>query len=242
MNNDIEYDLADVIIGRPYPFSIGKRRFCLYPATLAKMYLLKRQTDELGIDNVQLAINPFMESLRLVKSKREICCNILAYHTAPNTKKDLYDYRSITIRKNYFSKEIDDGDLASLMIMVLANDKTALYSQHLGLDKERARLDVVMKIKASHDKHTMNFNGLSIFGTFIGQLKEMGYTDDEILFERGYTYLKLMLADKVVTIHLTDEERNEVPATADRAVYDANDPNNTEKIIRMMKERGVGTD
>ena len=238
MNNDIEYDLADVIIGRPYPFSVGRKHFCLYPLTLAKLYLLKRQIESLGIDNSQLVINPFMEALRLVAAKRETCCRILAYHTAPNTKKDLFDNRAITIRKNYFEKEIDDADLASMMIMVLTTDKTEQFFKHLGIDKERERLNLVMEVKAKHDKNTMSFNGLSIFGTFIGQLKEMGYSDDEILFEKGYTYLRLMLADKVVTLHLTDEERNDIPASAGGTYFDASDPKNAAKIMAMMSERG----
>ena len=40
---DNEYDLTDVIIGRPQEFKVGRKSFRLYPLTLAKMLLLKRQ-------------------------------------------------------------------------------------------------------------------------------------------------------------------------------------------------------
>ena len=235
-----EYDLADVIIGRPYPFSVGRKHFCLYPVTLAKMYLLKRQIEELGIDNTQLAFNPFMESLRLVQANRDVCCHILAYHTAPNTYKDLFDYRAVKIRKNYFAKEIEDEDLAAIMLMVLTSDKTAVFMKELGLDKERERLQKVLDIKSKHDKNTLSFGGLSVFGTFIAQLKEIGYTDNEILYERGYTYLRLVLADKITSLHLTDEEMKEVPTNAGGHYLDANDPENAEKILSKMRARGVG--
>ena len=234
---EIEYDLADVVIGRPYGFTVGRKHFYLYPVTLAKMFLLKRQIESLEIDHSILRINPFLEAMRLVKADKETCCTILAYHTAPNTYKDLYDHRAITIRKNYFTKELDDDALASLLIMVLNADKTDRIIKELGLDKERERLNRVMEVKRKHDKNTISFNGLGIFGTFIGQLKEMGYTDNEILYERGYSYLRLMLADKVVTLHLTDEERNELPKEAGGTFMDASDPANAEKILKAMAER-----
>ena len=241
MENNIEYDLADVIIGRPHAFTVGSKRFCLYPVTLAKTYLLKRQMDSLGVNETQLIINPIMETLRLVEANRETCCRILAYHTAPNTKKDLFDNRAITIRKNFFEKEMDDEDLASLMFMVLYADKTEQYIKHLGIDKEREKLNMALKVKNKSEENMMSFCGCSIFGTFIGQLKELGYSDDEILFEKGYSYLRLMLADKVVTIHLSKEERAELPEWAGGSYIDASDPSNADKILEKMKKRGVAT-
>ncbi len=240
MISDIEYDLADVIIGRPYPFSVGRKRFNLYPVTLAKLFLLKRQIEILGINESLLNINPYMEALRIVEANREACCLILAYYTAPNTQKDLFDNRAITIRKNFFAKEIDNSDLASMMIMVLTSDKTEQYIKHLGIDKEQERLRIVMEIKSKHDKNTMSFGGKSIFGTFIAQLKEMGYTDDEILYQKGYSYLRLVQADKINSIHLTDKEMEEVPSSTNTDFLDANDPANADKIFASLKARGIG--
>ena len=234
---EIEYDIADVVIGRPHGFMVGRKHFYLYPITLAKMYLLKRQIDGLHIDQTILNVNPFLEAMRLVNNDKEACCQIIAYHTAPNTYKDLFDNRSITIRKNYFVKEMDDDALASLLIMVLTGDKTDQIIKELGLDKERQRLNKVMEVKKKHDKNTVYFNGLGIFGTFIGQLKEMGYTDNEILYEKGYSYLRLMLADKVVTLHLTDEEKSEIPEEYGGTYLDASDPANAEKIIAALSQR-----
>ena len=234
---EIEYDLADVIIGRPHGFTVGRKHFYLYPITLAKMFLLKRQIESLAINNEVLTINPFLEAMRLVKTDKETCCQIIAYHTAPNTYKDLFDNRAITIRKNYFAREMDDDALASLLIMVLTADKTDKLIKELGLDKERERLNKVMEVKHKHDKNIQSFNGLSVFGTFIGQLKEMGYTDNEILYEKGYSYLRLMLADKVVTVHLTDEEKRDLPRESGGTYFNASDPANAEKILQTMNER-----
>lgn len=236
---EIEYDLADVVIGRPYGFTVGSKHFYLYPITLAKMFLLKRQIDSLEIDQSILHVNPFLEAMRLVNKDKEKCCQILAYHTAPNTYKDLFDHRSITIRKNYFVNEIEPSDLASLLIMVLTTDKTEQLIKHMGLDKEHERLHTVMEVKNKHDKNSVSFNGKGMFGTFIAPLLEMGFTTDEILYQRGYSFLRLMLADKVTTLHLTDEERKELPEEVGGTFVDASDPNNAQKILAAMKNRGV---
>ena len=236
---EIEYDLADVIIGRPHGFTVGRKHFYLYPITLAKMFLLKRQMEHIEVNDEQLRLNPYLETLRIVKSHRETCCQIIAYHTAPNTQKDLFCTRSITIRKNFFAKELDDEELSSLMIIVLTSDKTDEFLEHLGLKEEHEKMHGVLKIKHKHDKNTLSFNGKSILGTFIGQLKEMGYTDNEILYEKGYTYLRLMLADKVVTINLTEEEKDEIPPMLLPDYVDAGDAKNAAKIMAELSNRGL---
>lgn len=235
---DNEYDLTDVIIGRPQEFKVGRKTFRLYPLTLAKMLLLKRQIDGLKLNMDILKANPFLEALRVVRDQRNTCCTILAYHTAPNTYKDLFDTKSIATRRNFFNKSLSDEDMASLLIVAL-DDKADRLMKHLGLDKEHEKLKEVLKVKQKHDKNSMNFCGLSLFGTFIGQLKEMGYSDNEILYERGYTFLRLMLADKVTQIILTDEERKEIPESMGGTYVDANDPKNAEKIMALFKNKGV---
>lgn len=235
---DNEYDLTDVIIGRPQEFKVGRRSFRLYPLTLAKMLLLKRQVDGLKLDMDILKTNPFLEALRVARNQRQTCCTILAYHTAPNTYKDLFDSKSIAARRNYFDKSLSDEDIASLLIIAL-DDKTDRLMKHLGLDKERERLQEVLKVKQKHDKNSKTFCGLSLFGTFIGQLKEMGYSDNEILYERGYTFLRLMLADKVQQVILTEDEKNDLPDKFGGNKVDANDPKNAEKIMALLKNKGV---
>lgn len=236
---DIEYDIADVIIGRPHGFVVGQKHFYLYPLTLAKMFLVKRLTDELDMSSKKVSVNPYMEMMRLARGKRETCCAILAYHTAPNNKASLFDNKAIEKRKKFFAKEISEEDLTSLMVYVMSEDKTEEIVKHYGLDVEKERLAKVMEIKRKNDKNTLYFCGKTMFGTFIGQLKEMGYSDDEIIFERSFSYLRLMLIDKMTSVHVTDEEMQEIPKEAGGKYYDANDPKNAQQILAMMAEKGV---
>lgn len=234
---DVEYDYADVIIGRPQDFRVGRKSFKLYPVTLAKMLLLKRQIGELDIDNDILKANPYMEALRIAKNNKDTCSHILAYHTAPNTYKDLFDTRAITIRKNYFRENLSDEDIASLMVYVLTSDKTEAIIKHLGLDEERERFAKVMEVKK--DDSTLSFNGRSIIGTFIIPLKEIGYTDNEILYERGYSFLCLALADKVNTIYVTEEERNNLSTEFGGILINGDNPDSAGKIAEVFGNRGI---
>lgn len=236
---NIEYEIADVIIGRPQEFKVGRKAFRLYPITLAKMFLLKRQLDGMGINDNILKMNPYLEAIRVARESRDVCCHVLAYLTAPNTYKELYNSQAIITRKNYFIKSLSDEELASLMIIALTSDKTEEIMKHIGLDKEKERMERVMVQKSKSGKNNLTFNGLSILGTFIGQLKEMGYSDDEILYEKGYSYLRLMLADKVVSIFLSDEERQNISTEDGGTLMDAGNPEMTQKIFGFFEEKGI---
>ena len=68
---------------------------------------------------------------------------------------------------------------------------------------------------------------------------EMGFSDDEILYEKGYTYLRLRLADKVTSIYLTEEELNSVPTSLGGGLLDANDPEAIGEIAAIMSKQGI---
>lgn len=237
--DNTEYDFIDIAIERPHDFSVGRKNFRFYPVTLAKMFLLRQHVDGLSIDMNILKTNPYLEAIRVSREHRDVCCRILAYHTAPNTYKDLYDTKSIITRKNYFFEKLDDEDLASLMIYVLTFDKTEQIYKNIGIDKEREKLGKVMEIKCKHDRNNITFGGLTIFGTFIQRLKEIGYSDNEILFERGYVYLKFMLADRVSSVYLTDEERQELPTSMGGNFIDANDPSSVGELSAYLSTKGL---
>lgn len=234
---NIEYELADIITQKPHEIKVGRKLFRLYPVTLAKQFLLKRIIDGLSMNTSVLRKNPYMEALRLAETNRKVCCHILAIHATPNTCKDLHNSKAITERRNVFSKMTIE-DIATLLIYVLTSDKTERMLHELGLDKEQKRMSEVMDIKRQNGKNNLTFGGLTIFGSFIGQLKELGYSDNEIIYEKGFTFLRLMLADKITSVYLTDEELQNVSTTAGGTLLDANDPASFEKL-KSLSLRGV---
>lgn len=236
---NIEYYLADIITDEPHEFHIGRKVLRLYPVTLGKMTKLRRYMDALKINTDLLTTNPDAEVLRLVVNHREVCCGILAIHTAPNTYKDLFNMKARAERRNLLMK-VGNADLAALLLTVLTSDRTAELMASLGIDKEQERMGRVMEVKRRHSKNSISFGGLSVFGSFIGQLKEIGYTDSEILYERGYSYLRLMLADKITSVYLSDEELKELSALdTGKDAMDANDPRSADKILGTLANRGL---
>lgn len=233
-NKELDMYLSDALMERPYAFSAGAFRFYLYPVTFGKMQLLQRQMENLDIDMDQLQKDVSIEALRLAKEKRDECLTVITYHTC-KTKDELFDITLVNERKSIFDKEMDEEDIAALMITVLTSDKTSLFIKHLGIDREQERTRVVSEIKARSDRNSITIGGKSLYGSFIAPLMEMGLSWDEIMWGRSYTNLRLLLADKINTMYLSDDEMKSVPAWAkgDGKVIKADDPRNKD-IIKQM--------
>lgn len=202
-----EYDLADIILGKPHDFRVGDRRFCIWPVTLGKMFMLRPYMEAAGVDCLSGG-SPYTSALRLAREKKEPCAAILAIHTIKNRRRDVLRQSEIQRRTDFFASELSDEDLASLLMTVLTGDRTMQTARHLGLDRERERLEDALRVK--RDGNTLSFGARSIFGAFIAPLKEMGFSLDEIIYECGYSFLRLMLMDKQATIYMSDEEIQQI--------------------------------
>lgn len=236
-NKPIDYELADIVTDCPHEFTIGRKHYRLYPVTLAKLYRLRPYIDVLAIDDGILMVSPYLEALRLVQQNRRACCSVLAIHTSPNSYKELFDSKKMAERRNAFSR-MSNTDLASLLVIALTSDKTQQVIERYGVDKEQERLQRVLKAKEV-GKNNITFGGNTIFGSFIAPLKELGYTDNEILYERGYGYLRMMLADKISSVYLSDEEISGVNKADGGRLIDANDPTEAENLRAMFASRGI---
>lgn len=227
-------DLTDTIIDRPHGFCVGDRHFYLYPVTLGKMYLLNRQIEALQINQNILRINPYIETLRIATECKEACSRILTYHTI-HTKAKIFDNEFVEKRTNWFIKNIDTDALAQVMVIVLTADKTQMFMNFLGIDREHERMERVMKVKK--DKNNITFGGLSVYGTLIDAACERyGWTFDYVIWEISYTNLRLLMADKIMSIYISDDERKKLPAsvfTKQTDVINADDSKNQERISSM---------
>ena len=226
--------LADVVTSRPHEIEIGGKRLRLYPLTLAKTFLLRAPTDALGVDRGLLLRDPYLECLRLAETRREVVAEILAIHSAPNTYRALHDSQGRGTRRDLFAR-VKTEHLAGLLMIVLTSDKTEELSEALGLREDHERLVEIMKVKGAGDKNNLSFGGKSLFGAFIGQLKGMGYSDEEIVFERGYSYLRLMLADKVTNVYLSDEELSSIPRSMGGTLLDGEDDGDLDVLAAKIR-------
>ena len=236
MDKDIEQYINDTIIERPYGFTAGKKHFYFYPVTLGKMLLLKRLIDSLEINQKNLQKNVPLEAMRLVNEKKDICLTVIVYHTC-RTREELHDNELVEERKKCLEKELSEDEIVSLLIVVLTADKTEIFFKHLGIDKEQDRMSSVMKVKSSNDKNNLTFGGLSVFGTLLDSACERyGWTKEYVVWGIDYTSLRLMLADKISSVYVTDEESKKLPANIRVRKGDmikADDPKNRDLIKNM---------
>ena len=237
--DELDRLLADVVLDYAPEFRVGERAFRIHPVTLAKTLRLKPHIKALELDASVLRTSPYMEALRVAAEHREECCHILAVRTMRNTRAAFHNLMETDLRRELFCEVIDTTDLAFLMLHVLSGDRTEVLMRHLGLDRERERLSQVMAVKRKGGRNNLGFGGVSFLGAFIGQLQEMGYTDEEIIYERNYSYLLLRLADKVTSIYVTDEELAELPTEAGGTLLRGDDPDAADGLLAVLAERGV---
>ena len=227
---EIGQNLADAIMERPYGFSTGGRQFFLYPVTLGKMYVLQRHIENLKIESKLLTKDVALEALRLAKGQREECLRVIYIHTC-RTKEEIFDMRKTIETVSLFDKEMTEEDIAALMILLLSSDRTEQFIKYLGIDKEQKDLRKVMKVKEKSDKNSYSFGGVSVYGSFIAPLMELGMNWDEIIWKRSYTNLRLLIADKVTSITVTDEERKRLKISRDKSRIDAKDVDKLKAFI-----------
>jgi hypothetical protein len=236
MENDelIEMSIADAIIERPFGFCIGKGRFYLYPVTLGKMLLISRLMKELDINDRAISHNPYMEALRLCETKKDIVCRILSYHSF-NNKVDIFDNSKVERRLNLFKNNLDNEEMATMLVLALSGDSMKSFIDHLGIDGE-----IGLKKKLSElreDKHNLIFGGHSVYGLLIDSASQRyGWTMEYVVWGISYINLKMLMADKIESVLLNDEEMKQLHIFDNKYNINADDPKNKEIIREMLND------
>lgn len=226
---DINNELADVLVDRPIGFSVGNKHLYLYPLTLGKSLLIARHTSNIDIRQENFKLQPELEILRVVKKQKDNIISILAYHTL-KTKEQILDTPTVNERKKLLSS-LSDDELATLYVQTLT-DKYNVFIHELGLDREQQFMNKALKVKKTS---TLSFNGKSIYGTLIDRACEKyGWTLDYVVWEISYLNLRLLLADAIQTVYLSEDERKKVHIPDDREVIDASDPKNAQRVMEIL--------
>ena len=228
---NIASEIIDAIMERPYSFRIDGRVFYVYPLTLGKTLIMQRLMKTMGLrtENVHADMN--LEFLRVVKSDKESCCELMAYLTARNEYYDVFDLVSLEERKSVFLS-VPDNDLAAFMVFAMTADKTDAFVKHLGIDREQKDMGRVLKVKAGSDKNSFSFGGVSMFGSLIDPAMERyGLTKRQVVWELDYISLRLLMADRINSVYLTDEERKKVRVSRDRRRINGDDREAVKKFI-----------
>lgn len=229
---DLGNTIVNVLADMPVYFTIGNKRFCIYPPTLGKMYLISQLSESLGISKENLTINPFLEIMRVVKEKRKECCKLLAYHLL-NKREDLFDIELIEQISAKLDRISDDEDITTLLVVVLKNNDIEDIIKGTGIDKEQERISKVSEAKDSKNQYI--FGGKTVWGTMIDTACERyGWSFDYVVWGISYNNLTLMLKDKITSIYLSDEEakRCRIPQKSGDYI----DGNNREAVMKAVME------
>ena len=229
----LEMGIADTIIEKPIGFIVDEQHFYIYPVTLGKTYILARLLKSLETNEEGLVSNPYMEALRLCTGKKDVVCRILAYHTF-NRKEELFDNVQIDDRVNLFVDKLDLEELVTLFTLVLSSDNTEEYIKYFGIDKERQDRTRIASVKK--DNSSITFGGRSIYGTMIDfACQRYGWKMNHLLWEISYANLKMLMADAITTIYLSEEERKLLGKSVGE-VINGDDPINRELVREMIRE------
>ena len=125
------------------------------------------------------------------------------------TKAQCYDAAYIKSLMEDLSDATNE-DIATLLIYITTNDHSAEIRKHYGIDEESEGLNAVLRVKS--DKSSMSFGGKTILGALIDPACERyGWTVDYVVWGISYATWRLLMADKVNTVYLTDDERKKIP-------------------------------
>jgi hypothetical protein len=221
-------DVTDVLMERPHEFLIEEHRFYLYPMTLGVSLLVGRCISTLSPDMAGFADNPVAEVDRLVKERPDVACRILAYCTAKN-REEVLDEESMSQRQEYFAEKLSSSDQSLLLVMALTEDNVGAMMEHLGITAEQQRRKNALAAK-KQDKNMLSFGGKSLLGGLIvPACEKLNLTPRQVVWEIGYTFLQLLLADATSQVYLSDEELKRAHGVRDDVV-NADDPASLEKI------------
>lgn len=231
MDKELIETISSVLIDMPIGIEVGTKRFEVYPQTLGKMYITASLIESLGIDKNLLHVSPLLEALRVVKQKKDSCCNLIAYHCTKG-KENILNKKKIEELSATIKEEFDDEDLATILILILKNDDLDKILKGTAMDKEAERMSKVNAAKKM--TNTFVFGGRTIWGTLIDAACERyGWTLDYVLWGVSYNNLTLMLKDKITTIYLSDQEMKHCHVSRDREYVSGDDK---EKAMKMAME------
>ena len=231
---DTEHALIDAVIERPFSFKIEGDVFYIYPLTLGKTLIMQRIMRQMGMKGENIKTDMNLEFLRVVKAQRDSCCEMLAYLTARNEYYDVFDLSALEKRKKVFSS-LSDNDLAAFMVLAMTADKTDTFVKFLGVDREQKEMGKVMKVKTRNDKNSFSFGGVSLYGSLIDPVMERyGMTKRQAVWELDYVSLRLLMADRINSIYVTDEERKKIRVSRDRRRVDGD---NKEDVLRFIRSQ-----
>lgn len=241
-NEEIQKMFIDAIVEAPIEFTLGNKRFCIYPKTFAATVMIGNLRDLLKIDQENVRINPILECLRLCEDKREVVLRILSVCTLKG--KEIQNSTLIEERMKFYDTNMEKSDMANLLLHCLQDDSEKLqtFKQALGIDEELKKKGLVLAAKKDSGS-SISFGGKTIIGSLFGWFSEKyGWSIEYITYGISYVNLMMMYYDHFDSVYLTEDEKKRVPAACfldHKNVFDGNNKEDLMELIRQSEENPI---
>lgn len=194
-------DIMAAIVSRPQEFSLAGRTFRIYPESLGKSIVMSSLVAQL---DTTTGLTTTVEALALCHNQRDVVCDIIALAVS-ETKAEIFNVRSLRSKAAFFDKHLGDTDMASLLLNVLATMQADELMHIAGIDEDHDKRRRVARISGNN---SISFGGLTMFGNLIDAACERyGWTYDYTVWGLPLVCLRMMLADAVTSMYLSEEDR-----------------------------------
>lgn len=198
----LEMDMIDAVMESPYEFFVGDHQYFIYRPTLGKTLLVSRLLKELDME--LLTTEPLKAALKAVAEHKDVVLQIIAYYTF-DKKMQHFNSKLIEKRIAYFDEHLDTEGIVTLFISALTLDNYDAYLTLSGLDRDLENRKRASDCK--EDRNSLVFGGKTLFGSMVGSACEKyGWSYDYAVWGLSLIALKMMTADSVTSVYMSDEE------------------------------------
>ena len=229
---DTEMDLEDALMDRPQVFKAGGHPFRLYYPTLGMSLLANRTLPVLSL----IKENEYMDMaiLNLCMERPMGAIRFIAIHTIRGRSR-LIDGHSIDDRSKQIAGLLNVENTATLIKAILRMSDAGRLIGHIGIEKDTRLLRKISEIR--DDGTTVTVGGRSIYGRLVSLACERyGWTPEYVVWEINLVSLRMMMADHVNTIHLTEEEVKKLRIDNGRDYINGDNPENARLIKEMLQD------
>lgn len=224
---------TDILLERRHEFTVHGKHYTLYPPSLGITMMLKGGLDAVGLDFAVFSANPVISVMSCVEAHPLDCCRLIALGTC-RSRDEAMSVQQIDRTAKHLHKWLDKEEVTSLVLIVISANKVAEFLEQSGIGRENERLRRVNSFK-KNDMPT--FGGKTIFGQMIDPACERyGWTYEYAVWGISYAALTALMADKVASVILTDEEKKKIPKhlLENEAPMSGDDPRNWQAMQRIM--------
>ena len=207
MQNNITARLNAIAIARPQKFSVNGKPFYLYPETLGKTLLISAYLEELKLLQQNVAYLPQVEAVMLCVKQPMTICTIIAITCAKN-KAQATEPAFIDKTAKFFRKHLSTEEMAELFMIIINADRAEMFFEEVGITEDQHQKE---RLSKKNSNNSATFGGHTIFGQLIdAACQRYGWSYDYVVWGVPLAVLKLMLADAITSMYVSDDERKKL--------------------------------